>query len=389
MKQINISKNVLKDLYLNKRLSMAKTGRIFYCNPTTIQRLMHKYKIKSRTLSEAATKVLISKQVLKKLYYREKLSTIQIAKQYKCSHATILYKMKLYNLKRRGKLGTRKPIIIPGKKLRKLYLEKKLSESQIAKEIKCSRCAVEKLMKKYDITPRSLSEAQMKYPKYDFSGDLIEKAYLIGFRLGDLWAKPAKLQIEVNCSTSRPEQVKLIKALFHKYTKVKIRQNRFIKGQLITDIKWLLNKSFKFLLPKRDQIEPWILQNKKFFFAFLAGYIDAEGHIFTRLYKNSRTPTAGFEVSSYDKGILRQAWSKLNEVGIKCPKPSIKTPKGYVSKSGIINRGDSWRLNVNKKAALFSLLNSIEPYLKHPKRKRDLQKAKKNLIFRLKNNLAN
>ena len=87
--------------------------------------------------------------------------------------------------------------------------------------------------------------------------------------------------------------------------------------------------------------------------------------------------------------ILKQTWSKLDEIGIKCPKPKIKTPKGYVSKNGIINRGDKWRLGVYRKTALFSLLNSIEPYIKHPKRKRNLQKAKKNLISRLKNNFAN
>jgi len=385
MRQIIISKNTLENLYINKNLSMAKIAKRFYCTAGTIQRAMWHYGIKSRTISEAAREVFIPKQTLKKLYYQRKLSTEEIGKLYHCSHVTILNIMKTYKLKRRSRLGTRKPIIIPKEKLKKFYLDRKLSETQIARKMKCSRCAIEKLMKKYKIKPRSLSEAQMKYPKRDFSGDPVEKAYLIGFRLGDLWTRRAKFQIEVSCSTSRPEQVKLIKTLFQKYTKITMRQNRFIRGQLITDIKWLLNKSFEFLLPKQDRIEPWILKNKKFFFAFLAGYIDAEGHIFTRLYKKSKTPTAGLEISSYDKGILCQSWSKLNEIGIKCPKPSIKTLKGYISKNGIINRGDAWRLSVNRKTALFSLLNSIEPYIRHPKRKKDLLKAKRNLIFRLKN----
>ena len=383
MEQINIPENILKDFYLNKRLSMAKIGKIFHCDPATIQRLMHKYKIKSRTLSEAAQKILVPRQTLKRLYYRDKLSTEQIGKLYKCSHATILYKMKVFGLKRRSKLGLRKPIFIPKEKLKKFYLNRKSSVAQIARKIKSSRWPIQKLMKKYGITPRSLSEAQMKYPKRDFSGDLIEKAYLIGFRLGDLWVRIAKLQIEVNCSTSRLEQVKLIKVLFNKYTKVKIRQNRFIKGQLITDAKWLLNKSFKFLLPKQDKIPFWILKNKKFFFAFLAGYIDAEGHIFTILQKKSKTPIAGLQIASYDKRILYQFWSRLNTFGIKCPRPYLSKQKGFLSKNGIISRGDLWRFDVNRKTALFSLLNSIKPHIKHEKRKRDLIKAKRNLIFRL------
>lgn len=388
MGQANIPKNILKDLYMNKKLSMEKIAKRFHCDPTTIQRIMRKYRIRSRTLSEAAREVFIPKQTLKKLYYTKKLSTGRIGKLYHCSHATILNIMKIYELKRRSRLGTRKPVTIHKKALREFYLDKKLSQAQIARKMKCSRCAVEKLMKKYDIKPRTLSEAQMKYPKYNFSEDLIEKAYLIGFRLGDLYVTPAKFQIQVSCSTSRLEQVKLIRTLFQKYTKITIRQNRIIKGQLITDIKFLLNKSFKFLLPKKDEIEPWISKNKKFFFAFLAGYIDAEGHIFVRLYKKSKTPIAGFEIQSYDKNILFQAWKQLNKLGIRCQKPLMSKPKGYISKSGIINRKDLWRLSVNRKNYLLSLLNSIESCLKHGKRKNDLKNAKENLISRLRSNTS-
>jgi predicted DNA-binding protein YlxM (UPF0122 family) len=330
-------------------------------------------------------KVFIPKETLVKLYFYNKMSTEQIGKLYHCSHATILNKLKIYRLKRRSKLGLRKSILVPKSELKKLYLNKKYSVAKIAKEMKCSRWPIQKLMKKYKIIPRTLSEAQMKYPKQNFSDDPVEKAYLIGFRLGDLSVMPAKLQIQVECSTSRKEQVRLIKNLFSKYGRIILRKNRFVKGQLVTDIRCLLNSSFKFLLPNEDRIEPWIFKNKKFFFSFLAGYIDAEGHIFTRIYKNSKTPTAGLEISSCDKNILKQIWLKLNEFGIKCQKPRIKTPKGHISKNGIINREDFWRLSVNRKKALFFLFNSIEPYIKHGKRKKDLLKAKNNLLLRLKN----
>ncbi len=380
---IYISKIILQKLYIKNRLSMAKIARRFNCDPTTIQRTMRKYGIKSRLLSEATRKIFIPKTTLKKLYCQKKLSTGAIGKLYRCSHATILNTMKHYGLKRRSRLGLRKPVFIPEEKLKKLYLIRKLSETQIARKIKCSRCAIEKLMKKYGIKPRSLSQAQMKYPKYNFSGNLIEKAYLLGFRLGDLNVVPAKFQIQVSCSTSVPAQTKLIENLFHKYTKVAIRQKRFIRRQLITDIRCLLNKSFKFLLPKEDKIESWILKNKKFFFAFLAGYIDAEGYIFVRLYKNSKTPIAGFEVQSCDKNILHQTWIKLNKLGIQCQKPKINKLKGYVSKNGVVHGKDLWRLSVNQKMALFLLLNSIEQYIKHEKRKATLLKAKKNLVLRL------
>jgi len=362
---------------------MAKIAKRFRCDPTTIKRTMHRYSIPSRTLSEATRKIIIPKRTLKELYDFNKFSVERISKLYHCSPASILNIMKFYKLKRRSRLGTRRPVIISKKTLNRLYSIKKLSQNQIARRMKCSRCAVEKLMKKYNITPRTLSEAQMKYPKYNFSGNLIEKAYLIGFRLGDLYVTPAKLQIQVSCSTSRREQVRLIKLLFCKYTRLTIRKNRVINERIITDIRWLLNYSFKFLLSKQDRIEPWILRNKKIFFAFLAGYIDAEGHIFVRLCRGSKTPTAGIEIQSYDKGILQGVWKKLTQLNILCPKPKINKYKGYVSKNGLINRRDLWRLSINRKRDLFLLFNSIEPYIKHGKRKIDFKKAKENLIFRL------
>jgi len=383
MKRVYLSKKELKSLYFEKRLSMAEIARKFNCYASTIQRTMRKYKIKSRSLSEANRKVLITKKTIEKLYYQNKLSTKQISDLYHCSHAAILYRMKLDGLKRRSRLGTRRPVIIPKIKLKKLYLTKKLSRAEIARKLNCSRCAIEKLMNKYKIKPRSLSESQMIYPKSDFNGDLSEKAYLIGFRLGDLYVAPAKLQIHVSCSSSRRNQIILIKNLFEKYTEVIIKRNRILKGRLIWEIRCLLNKSFRFLLAKKDNIPSWILKNKKLFFCFWAGYIDAEGYIFTRLYKNSKTPCSGFEVESYDKNILLQSWRKLNKSGIKCRKPKINKLKGYTCKNGLINRKDSWRLGIYTKKNLYLLLTKIEPYIKHKKRKRNLLTAKRNLIVRL------
>ena len=68
MERINISKNSLRNLYVDKRLSMAKIAKRFRCDPTTIKRTMHRYSIPSRTLSEATRKIIIPKRTLKELY---------------------------------------------------------------------------------------------------------------------------------------------------------------------------------------------------------------------------------------------------------------------------------------------------------------------------------
>lgn len=357
---------------------MAKMGKKLCCSPSTIKRLMDKHGIKSRILSEAAEEFFIPKQTLKKLYYQNKLSVELIGKLYGCSHATILNKMEFYGLKRRGHLGTRKPVIITKKTLINLYLKRKFSQNQIAKTMHCSVWAIEKLMKKYKIKSRGLSESQMIYPKFNFSGNPTERAYLIGFRLGDLNVERAKLQIQVRCSTTRPAQVQLIRDLFSKYTHLGIKNTRYINNQLITDIRCFLNKSFNFLLPKKDKIEPWILKNDKFFFAFVAGYTDAEGCLLIRKYKKSKIPVAGFELQSSDKNIINQIWKKIILFGIRAPRPKVNRP------IGVINRKNIWRLSIFRKSSLLKFLGFIEPYLKHHDKKNKLYFLKKNIISRLK-----
>jgi len=380
---MKVTKTLLKKIYWANGASIAQIAQKFHCHPSTIHRKMKQYNIKSRPLSEAKRIFMISKKDLRESYEIKKLSTCQIAKKFEISHATVLNRMKKFKIPRRSKLGTRKPVIVPMQTLKELYLNRKLSQTQIARKMKCSLCAIQKLMKKYRIKSRTLSESQMKYPKHNFSGNLIEKAYLIGFRLGDLKVVPAKLQIQIDCSTSRPEQIELIKNLFRKYTKVRVKQARFIKRQLIADIRCLLNKSFNFLLPKQDKIESWIFKNPKLFFAFLAGYIDAEGHIFVRLLQKSKIPTAGLQVQSYDKNILQQIWRKANELNIKCPKPLLAKPKGYEAKPGVKNKKDLWRLSVNRKGALLKLFTNLKLYIKHKKRKQDLCRALHNIQSRL------
>ena len=280
-------------------------------------------------------------------------------------------------------MGLIKPILIIPDMLKDLYEKRKLSETEIAKRLGCSRHVIETRMKLYDIKPRSYRESNTKYPKTDFSGNLFEKAYLIGFRLGDLSVDRRRFLIHVGCSTTLEPQVDLIKKLFSPYTFVYTKPSRILKGKWVIDIQCLLNDSFQFLLPKKDIIENWILKNDTCFCAFLAGYIDAEGHIFTRLQKKSITPFSGLEIQTYDKTILHQTWEKLNRLGIECPRPLLNKPAGYVSKSGIINNGDCWRLSITKKKSLNQLFEKIYPFIKHQKRRNDLEEAWQNTRLRL------
>ena len=65
-----------------------------------------------------------------------------------------------------------------------------------------------------------MSEAKTKYKKIHFSGNLNEKAYLLGLRTGDLSAHINWFQIRIGTSTTHPAQVEMLERAFEKYTHV-------------------------------------------------------------------------------------------------------------------------------------------------------------------------
>ena len=308
IKQINIPKKELVDLYLKKKLSTYKIAKLYNCRNSTIGRRLEEFKIKTRRLE----KIEISKDELIYLYTKKRLPLSKIAKKFNCSISTIFKNMKQYNIKL-----------------------------------------------------RNTSEACTKYPKKDFSGDLEEKAYLVGFRIGDLHAKKIGSIIIFKTNTTKIEQVELIENLFKKYGHFYTKNHN---GVFYTQCQ--MNNSFSFLIPKEKYIYNWILNNEKCFFSFLAGYTDAEGNI--GIYNNM----AKFRLRSYDKKILYQIHDKLNLLG-------IKTNFGLESRMGTRNQNqDCWGVYTGNKSYLLRIFDSLEPYLKHKKRRNDMDLARLNIIER-------
>jgi hypothetical protein len=268
---------------------------------------------------------------------------------------------------------SRKRKNISPKKLHELYIKKKLSPYKIGDLLNCSFKTVTNRLKEYNIPTRTKAQAKMKYFKKDFSGDDIEKAYLIGFRLGDLNAyvpyKNSEI-IVVRCHTTDKVQIDLMKLLFAKYGQVTVSQSKH--G---SHVNCYLNKSFSFLLPKQDKIEDWIKTNNMTSCAFAAGYIDAEGNF---IINQGR---ARFKIDSYDKNILKwiDEWLKENNI---ISKFRLISKKGDSRGNGIVFNNDLWRLNVNEAVSLLELIDFIFPYLKHEKRKKDVLLMKKNIFYR-------
>ncbi len=263
-------------------------------------------------------------------------------------------------------------IKIPKKELIKFHYRQKKSAYEIGRIYDCSFATVANRMKEYKLKPLSRSIIQSIYKKKRFSGSNDEKAYMIGFRLGDLNVYQTVSHsdvIVVRCHTTRKEQTNLIKKLFKKYGQVTIG------GKKSLYINCFLDTSFDFLLKKEDNVESWITKNSKNSNNFAAGYIDAEGNI--GVYDGR----ARFKVDSYDKNIIFWLYDWLSKNDISCPKPTQIGEKGQIYDK-ILNykfNKDLWRVRVSKQESLEKLFFIIKPLLRHSKRLEHLNKCLKNL----------
>lgn len=360
-RKLEISREKLKELYLRKKLSTRDVGEILSCNHSTILSKLQKYGISRRHPNK---EIKISREKLKELYLKKKLSTYQIAKLFSCKAPTILRKLKQLRIKTR-KL---KKFKITKRQLVFYYVKKKYSIRKISDILGCSPTTIFGRLVNFKIPLReSLHEI---YPKRDFDGDKEEMAYMLGFRYGDLGVtRESNRSIIVKCGTTKQEQIKLIKNLFEKYGHFWVGKADK-KGRIQTQI--ILNNSFSFLLPKEDNLPSWIATNEIFFWPFFCGYTDAEGNI--GVYDGR----ARVRIGSYDKNLLWTFSKTLNrKFGIKTIF-RLESPKGRRKQAQ-----DFWRIYINDRYSILKLLNHIKPLIRHAKRHKDMLNAEINVIKRI------
>jgi len=388
MRRNDITKKIIYGLYNKQYLSKKEAALRLNCNITTIHKKMLKFGIATRGRSEsvkiAKQKIIINipKKKLEKLYLVEKLSIQDISKRLHYCKEIIKRELKNNRIPLRNNIEAIslawEKIKIKKSLLVKLYCKDKLTQKKIANKIGSHHAYISVLMKKYKIETRKPDFYHTKYKKYNFDNNLKEKSYLIGFRLGDLYAKllPSKKLLTVSTTSTKIEQIDLFKRLFKKYGNVWVSKKRK-DGNMVCVV--ILNRSFDFLLNKQDNIHKWIRNNKKYLLSFLAGYTDAEGCIF--INKNN---TASFTLSSYDNNILKQIYLGLLKMGVKCNPPKIRVKRGHTTKKDIIYKKNLWYFTTNKKSSLLKILKLLKPLLKHSKRLKDLKNAEKNIIKRAK-----
>jgi hypothetical protein len=162
-----------------------------------------------------------TKEQLEDLYLKQKLSLTQIGKKFDCESTNILYWLKKFDIKRRP--AYRKKIHIPKDILEDLYWNKNWTTQQIADKygIKYGRSILKKF-KKFGIPSKTLSQAITKKFKKPFSDNLDEKAYFLGLRAGDYYAKQKNISIRMQTTSTHTAQINLTKKSFNRYGETKI-----------------------------------------------------------------------------------------------------------------------------------------------------------------------
>lgn len=309
-------------------------------------------------------KILIYREQLFDLYTNKKLTTFQIADKLGCCQATVWKRLRQFGI--RSRLPGTARVNITKNQLEQLYLKQKLSTWRIEKKLNIPRSTIHRKLKEFSVPTRDISDSHIIYQKKNFSGNLLEKAYLIGFRIGDLGVRkqgPNSKTIVVATGSTIKEQIALVNRLFESYGHIWIKEAKYHKINIYV----ILNQSFDFLLSK--EFPAWVETDKSLFFAFLAGFSDAEGTI------SIFDKRAYYSLGNYDGNLLKLIYCNLNRFGINCKKPTRDNRKGKLNSQGYPYRSNYWSLHVHKKQDLLRLLQELKHYIKHKNKLQSLNSA--------------
>ncbi len=310
-----------------------------------------------------------TKEKLKELYIDKKLSLNQIGKKFGCNGSNIHYWLCKFDIKRRP--AYRKKIHIPKTVLEDLYWNKRLSSREIAKKfgIKFGR-TVRKKLENYGIKRKTVSQALTKKFKKPFCGDLNKKAFLLGLRAGDFYAKRARKSIRIQTSTTHNAQIDLLNDSFKKYGEIR----KYYSRHKDRNDEWFiyvdLHESFDFLVEKPNKIPSWILENNELFYQFLTAYADCESN-WNINKSHDKHFRYVFRLRTGDKRILEQIKDKLKSKRFH-PLFRLENKNGDRSPSGQFNF-NIYNVTLNRKKDTHNLIKKMLPLSKHSEKIRKMQ----------------
>ncbi len=250
-----------------------------------------------------------------------------------------------------------------------LHNKKNLSLLRISKEVGRSYTAIWGLCRALEIHTRSVAEAdrnsiaiRSKHKRTSFDGTEEERAYILGFRHGDLTAlQVSGTAVMVTSTTTHPAFAKLFHELFQRYGHI-YQYPMYEEGK---GYKWKvavrLDNSFQFLLQPRQEALRSYAQDRKLFLAWLAGLVDSDGNIHTT--EGEGRGRARVVVYNNDTALLQNIISHTRAVGYHFDGPYLMKPTGSITPYGIRYTKDLWYISLQRIEEVQRIL--LELTLKH------------------------
>jgi len=174
--RIDITEDKLKELYIDRKLSIRKIAKKFNCVPSTIWTKLCQFNIQTRTKSEANKekyRIKIPRDLLTHLYVEKNLDTDEIASKFNCSNTAIVKRLHCYDIPiRKIRINT------PRDKLNDLYVNKKKIIYQIAEKFNCNPVTILNRLNQYDIPIRKKGKVRERDQEIKIPKDKLKYLYV-------------------------------------------------------------------------------------------------------------------------------------------------------------------------------------------------------------------
>ena len=310
------------------------------------------------------------KEDLERMYLGERLSAMKIAEAYglryaspKTAESTVLYHLRRNGIPRRD----------PAEHVRKVTPEmvdewaKRYEAGESLKQIAAGSVdavTVWSHLRRRGMVLRDRVEAQItavsKHEKRPFCGSEIDRAYLIGMRLGDLYLTRHGRAVRVKLSTTHPAMAELFRRLFEPSGHVQ----SYPRSMKVAGFEWSLqvdlDASYEFLVAGTCPDNLRELPAPQFF-GFLAGFFDAEGSILFHWKSNGYSPE--LSITNMDTMLMESIRCRLEEEGLHPRLAHIRQREGRLPGA---RECSIWRILVWRHDEVQGLLMRLE--LRHPEK---------------------
>ena len=298
------------------------------------------------------------KEDLVRLYLVEGLSAAKIAKAYglkyaspKTAESTVLYHLKKNGVQRRASTDHLDRIT---ENLVDAWIQRYKSGeslSQIAGDT-YSPTSVMLHLKRRGVERRAKVEAQIravsKHIRLPFDDDNRERAYLIGFSIGDLNVSTHGRAVRIKTATTHPRMVELIVSLFQRHGHVLLTPRKSSLAGFEWSVQCDLDSSFGFLLEASRSLPGWVFDDDNFP-SFTAGLFDAEGSI----WFNRSSNLFELSITNSNKEMLEGVSRGLNKLSLF---PHLGFSKG----------SSVWKLQLWRPAEVHRFLSLLP--VRHPEK---------------------